>query len=135
MATPRKESELAVRIGNHPGELARLLSAVSNAGVNILAYCAYSERNQSVVLLVTGNSPLAQQALESRGYVCQRNRVVLAGAVDRVGAAAAMGSCLGAAGINILYSYASSGGAKEFYAVFKTDNDDDAIRVLKNVAE
>jgi hypothetical protein len=130
MASARKEMELAVHIGNHPGELAKLLSSISGVGINVLAYCAYSEREQGTVLLVTNDLARTRRTLESNGYACKANPVVLVTEADHVGAVAALGACLGAAGINILYSYASSSGADEFYAVFKTDNDDEAIRLL-----
>ena len=133
MAKARKEMELAVHIGNQPGELAKLLSSLSNADVNVLAYCAYSEHDQGVVLLVTNDIFRARQALESSGYNCKANPIVLVSDADHVGAVAALGACLGAAGINILYSYASSSGAEEFHAVIKT-NDDDAVIHLLNPA-
>ena len=49
---------------------------------------------------------------------------------DSVGAAANLGFHLSRSGIDILYSYASSSGSDEFWAVFKTTDDDRAIRVL-----
>lgn len=129
MPKARREVELAVRIGNRPGELARLLSRISAAGVNILAYCSYSDRDEGVVLLVTEDSERTRQALQKAGYHCKTDPVVVVRAPDRVGAAATIGHHLGNAGINILCSYASSTGA-HFYAVFKTDNDDLATQIL-----
>ncbi len=134
MAKARQELELTVRIGNQPGELAKLFAAIAEAGINILAYCAYSERNQGVVLLVTENIHVARQALESAGYSYKITPVVLVSNADHVGAVAAVGEHLGSAGINILYSYASSAGADRFYAVFKTDDNDSAIRVIEKAA-
>lgn len=130
MATVSRAIELAVRIGNHPGDLARLMSAISAQSINILAYCAYSERDHGIVRLITENAPSAQTALAETGYEFKADLVVLVAAIDRVGAAAALGAQLGAAGINILYSYASSGSGNEFHAVFKTDKDDEALRVF-----
>jgi len=130
MSNARREVELAVRIGNRPGELARMLSQISETGTNILAFCAYSDRDEGVVLLVAADPDRTQQALRVAGYDCRRNPVVVVRAADRVGAAAAIGHHLGNAGINILCSYASSTGAN-FYAVFKTDNDDLAVEILR----
>jgi len=134
MAHARHVIELAVRIGNRPGELAKLWSAISQVGLNILAYCAYSDRSEGVVLFVTEDAPTTRRALETAGYDCKENPVVLVSAVDHVGAVAALGACLGAAGINILYSYASSSGTNRFHAVFKTDDDTAAIRLLETGA-
>jgi len=131
MAKARKEVELAVRIGDAPGSLGKALAAVASHGVNVLAYCSYSDRNNSVVLLVTDNPVNAKQALQEVGFQVTANSVVMVGATDQVGAAAKLGASLGSDGIDILYSYASSSGTKDFFAVFKTSDDDRALRVLE----
>ena len=131
MPKARKEVELAVRVGNKPGALGKVLGTVSAAGVNILAYCAYSDRDDAMVMLVTERPLKAKSALEAAGFSCRANSVVLVGAADQVGAAALLGAHLGNAGINILYSYASATGRREFFAVFKTMDDERAIQVLE----
>jgi hypothetical protein len=131
LAKARKEVELAVRAQNTPGALGKILATVAERDVNVLAYCAYSDRDELVILLVTDNALSAKLALEAAGYKCKANSVVVVGAVDRVGAAAQLGAHLGGAGIDILYSYASSSGGEQFFAVFKTMNDDQAIQVLE----
>ncbi|MGD0651939.1 MAG: hypothetical protein ABSA97_12525 [Verrucomicrobiia bacterium] len=130
MDKARKEVELSVRIGEVLGGLGKALATVASRGINVLAYCAYSDRNDSVVLLVTDNPLDAKLALEHAGFQCKANSVVLVGAADQVGAAAKLGASLGSAGIDILYSYASSAGTDRFFAVFKTADDEQAIRVL-----
>ena len=131
MSRASKEVELAVRVGNDPGVLGRVLSTVANAGVNILAYCCYSEREETVVLLVADNPLQGKHALEAAGFSCKANSVVLVGAPDQVGGAAFLGARLGHAGIDILYSYASSSGSDQFFAVFKTGDDQKALHVLE----
>jgi hypothetical protein len=130
MAKACKEIELAVRIGDVSGGLGKVLAAVARCRINVLAYCAYSDRSGSVVLLVTENPLEAKLALEHAGFQCKANSVVLVGATDQVGAAAKLGATLGNAGIDILYSYASSSGTDRFFAVFKTADDERAIHVL-----
>jgi hypothetical protein len=130
MAKARKEIELSVHIGDVPGGLGKVLATVASCGINILAYCAYTDHNDLVVLLVSDNPLEAKLALERGGFQCKANSVVLVGATDQVGAAAKLGASLGSAGIDILYSYASSSGNDQFFAVFKTADDEQAIRVL-----
>jgi hypothetical protein len=134
MAKARKEVELAIRLGNEPGALGKVLSVVASQNVNILAYCSYTDRNDTVVLLVTDNALESKRALEAAGFSCRANSVVVVGATDQVGGAALLGARLGFAGIDILYSYASSAGHEEFYAVFKTSDDQRAISVLDSAA-
>ena len=132
MAKARKEVELAVRVGNQPGALGKILAAVAAQGIIVLAYCSYSDRDEAVVLLVTDNPLKTKLALEAAGFSCKANSVVVVGATDHVGAAAHLGSRLGHAGIDILYSYASSSGGDQFFAVFKTVDDEQAVHVLEH---
>ncbi len=132
MAKARKEIELAVRFGNQPGAMARVLEVIAREGINLLAYCSYSDRDQFVMLLVPDDPFHAKAALQAAGFDCKANAVVLVSDTDRVGAAAQLGAHLGGAGISILYSYASSGGSEQFFAVFKTMDDEAAIRVLES---
>jgi hypothetical protein len=134
MPKARKEVELAVRLGNEPGALGKVLSVVAAVNINVLAYCSYSDRNETVVLLVTDNALLAKRSLETAGYSCRANSVVVVGATDQVGGAALLGARLGYAGIDILYSYASLTGESQFCAVFKTSDDQRAIHVLDSSA-
>src|SRR5438128_2467642 len=110
MSNARKEVELAVRLGNEAGALGRVLALVAQHGVNVLAYCAYSERREGILLLVTDNPLVAKNALTDAGFECRANSIVLVGGTDQVGGAALIGARLGHAGIDILYSYASSAG-------------------------
>ena len=134
MPRAHKEIELAIRLGNEPGALGRVLSTVADENVNVLAYCSYTDRNDTVVLLVTDSALKAKDSLEAAGFSCRANSVVVVGATDQVGGAALIGARLGLAGIDILYSYASSSGSREFVAVFKTSNDRRAISVLDKSA-
>ena len=83
------------------------------------------------MLLVADNPLDAKRALGAAGFSCKANSVVLVGAPDQVGGAAFLGARLGYAGIDILYSYASSSGSNQFFAVFKTGDDQKAIHVLE----
>jgi len=130
MSKARKEVELAIRLGNEAGALGRVLALVAQHGVNVLAYCSYSERREGILLLVTDNPLDAKNVITAAGYDCRANSVVLVGATDQVGGAALIGARLGHAGIDILYSYASSSGANQFFAVFKTSDDQRALNVL-----
>jgi hypothetical protein len=131
VAKAKKEVELAVRVGNRPAALGGVLAAVANHGVNVLAYCTYSDGDDLIVLLITDNAHAAKEALQTAGFSCKANSVVLVGASDEVGAAARIGMHLGMAGIEILYSYASSSGGDQFVVVFKTTNDERAIQALE----
>jgi hypothetical protein len=129
MPKARRDVELTVRLGNKVDALGRVLAAVAQQNINVVAYCCYFDRDEGVLLLVTDFPERAKRAIEMAGFDCRANTVVVVGATDQVGGAALLGARLGFAGVEILYSYASSG-SNEFHAVFKTTNDERAISVL-----
>ena len=131
MAKARKEVELAVRVENRPAAVQAILSAINAHGLAVLAYCTYTERDDLVILLVTDNALAAKDALQSAGYGCKANSVVLVGAAHELGSTAMIGAHLGMSGVEILYSYASTLGSDQSIAVFKTTDDDRAIQALE----
>jgi len=130
MPKAQHEVELTVRLGTEPGALGQVLSVLADRAINVLAYCAYTERHESILLLVSDSPVSAKAALTAAGYPCRANSVVLVGAPDHVGSAATVGARLGLAGVNILYSYASSASADRFFAVFKTNDNQRALAIL-----
>jgi hypothetical protein len=122
--------ELTVRADRAPGALGRVLAAVAEQGVNIIAYSAYHDLEGAFVSLITEEVMKARQTLEVHGFKCTTSPVILVGAADRVGAVASICEDLQRAGIDISYSYASYAGGGRFYAVFKTDDDERALQAL-----
>ena len=131
MAKARKEVELAVRVGNKPVAAQHVLSILKARGLNILAFCTYTERDDLVILLITDNPLMAKDALQSAGFSCKANSVVVVGAPGELGSTASMGAHLGLAGVEILYSYTSRSGEDQSVAVFKTTDDERAIQILE----
>ncbi len=130
MAKVRKEVELAVRLPETGGGFGEVLHTVAGDAVNVLAFCHYRDPAGSVVLLIADDPVAAKDSIESAGFPCKANAVIVVNAPDQVGAAARIGAHLHQAGIEILYSYASAASAGEFLAVFKTSDDELALSVL-----
>jgi hypothetical protein len=131
VAKARKEVEISVRVGNRPAALQEVLSTLTSRGLNVLAYCTYTERDDVVILLVTDDALIAKDALQRAGFSCKANSVVLVGASHELGSTAIIGAHLGLSGVEILYSYASWLGGNQSIAVFKTTDDERAIQALE----
>ncbi len=131
MAKASKEVEISVRVGNKPAAVQEVLSILAARGLNVLAYCTYTERDDSVILLVTDNALVAKDALQNAGFSCKANSVVLVGAAHELGSTAIIGAHLGLSGVEILYSYSSQLGSDQSIAVFKTTDDERAIQALE----
>jgi hypothetical protein len=122
--------ELAVPAGNNPGVLAQVLRAVAGRKVNILAYCTSFDLDRFTILLVTDAALAAKTALADAGLSCTAHSVVLVSAEDRAGTPATLFNQLLKAGIDIWYAYVASLKPPVLCAVFRTVDDQRALRVL-----
>ena len=130
-ASVLRETELAIPIEDIPGAEESVLSTVTEQGTSVRALCSYNDCDQTVMLLVAQDPPRAKQALEDAGFDCWANPVVVVGLENRIGAIDQLGLHLRDAGINILRSYASYAKHEGAFAVFKTQDDERAIEVLR----
>jgi len=122
--------ELVIPAGNNPGVLAQVLHVVAGSKVNILAYCTSFDLDRFTILLVTDAALAAKTALTDAGLACTAHSVVLVNAEDRAGTVAALFNQLLKAGIDIWYAYVAALKPAELCAVFKTVDDQRALRVL-----
>ncbi len=130
----RKLTELAVEVQDQTGELARVLGLAAQAGANVIAFCGYAHGTSpgAEILIVPDTSDRALAALQKAGYTVTSAPVVaISGAAGR-GMGARLAEKLSKAGINILYSYASSSGAGQSTAIFRVLKPDLALRALKS---
>ena len=130
-ASVLRDTELSICLNDVPGGEESVLSTVTEQGANVRALYSYNDRNRMVMLLVSEDPPLAKQALEDAGFDCTANPVVVVGLENRIGAIDRLGLHLQDAGINVLRSYASYANSQEVYAVFKTQDDARAVKVLQ----
>ena len=128
--TVRMGIEFAIPAGNNPGVLAQVLRAVAGRKVNILAYCTSFDLDCFTILLVTDAALITKTALADAGLNCTTHSVVLVSAEDRAGTPAALFNQLRKAGIDIWYAYVAALKPAELCAVFKTVDDQRALRVL-----
>jgi hypothetical protein len=131
---PTDETEVRVRIPYLPNAEDDVLSILAEHGINVLALSSYAVEDKLVVLLVPDNPRLAKQALISAGIDCHLDSIVSARLQNRIGSMAQLGNRLKAAGVEILYSYASYTESEEIYAVFKTDDNVLALDALRQNA-
>jgi hypothetical protein len=100
-------ADLAVTLeADRPGMLAKALSCVSGAGINI---DGYSEMN-GIVHVLTEDLPATRQCLRDAGFrVVQEQPVVLIPVADEPGAAARVFQRIAEAHINVRYTYLATG--------------------------
>lgn len=125
-----QDTELHVTTPNEPGIMGRVLGTLANAGVNLMALSAYSEKKKGFFLLVTSENKKAEKSLRAIGYKVKTNKVVIVKIDDRIGAGAEIGALLGNAAIDIEYCYGTSAGTGKALLVLKTNNNKKAVETL-----
>ena len=100
-------TDLAVTLPeDRPGTLAKALSAIGAAGVNLDGYAEL----EGLVHLLTTDVASAKRALEAAGFrVVKEQQVVLAPVNDQPGSAARVFERIAQSHINIRFSYLATG--------------------------
>ena len=105
--TPHVAADLAVDLqADRPGALARAISAIAAAGINL---DGYSEMN-GVVHVLTTDLAATRRCLTGAGFhEVQEQKVVVIPVSDQPGAAARVFQQIADAHINVRYSYLATG--------------------------
>ncbi|MBU1185788.1 MAG: ACT domain-containing protein [Acidobacteria bacterium] len=131
MPNVKLDTELYVTTPNEPGILGRVLGTLANAGVNLRAIRAYSERNHGVFMLLTSDNDKAGKALAALGFKIKTEEVLVVQIDDRIGAGAEIGALLGTAVVDVDYCYGSSAGTGKAILVIKTNDNQKALDTLR----
>ena len=124
--TVRRVEYYYVTVPDKPGEGNRILSALKESGVNLLAYLGFpSGGGQSQVDLVPQDPASFRQAAEGAGLmVSEAKRAFLIDGDDRVGAVADTTTKLAHANVNITAAAAMSAGSGRYGMILWVDPDD-----------
>jgi len=94
-------SALRLDLTNRPGELAKALRPIAQAGVNLNAIAGVATGQSSLLSLLPSDLPAAAGALQKAGFSAQQVEVVVTWLPNRPGSLLAACEALGGAGINI----------------------------------
>lgn len=128
--------EFTVHLEDRPGTLGKLCRALSNQGVNIVAFQSNSdEKGKSTVRLVTDNPNATEAVLESEHTTHTETQVAEAKLPNRSGALAGAAAKLGEGNININYAYAGiEPGTNAPVVIFGVVDAGQASKILDQVA-
>ncbi len=121
---PHRAADLAVTLPeDRPGMLAKAISCVSSAGINIDGYTEMS----GVVHVLTTDLAATRRVLDEAGFrFVQEQQIVLVPVEDKPGAAARVFQRIAEAHVNVRYSYLATGNR----LVIASDNPDVLLRAL-----
>jgi len=132
----RTAKEITATFSDSIGLTAKVAAALAKENVNILAGTGYSAsgmRRKATFTLIVDNLEKAERALERIGAdEIQDSMVILVETENKVGALEKISKTIADAGINIYYFYSTTSSGKTATCVFKTADDQKAIKVLRN---
>lgn len=128
--------EITATFPDQMGLTAKVAAAMAAENVNILAGTGYSAsafRRKATFTLIVDNLEKAERALERIGAdEIQDSLVLFVETENKVGALEKIARTIANAGINIYYFYSTTSSGKTATCVFKTADDQKAIRVLRS---
>ena len=128
MAEIRRQCRTVV--SDKVGRLAEVTDQIKDAGVNILALCAWVQENQGHLLVVGSEPDKCCEALSKVVDKCDWDEVVCVTVANEVGALNAVAHKLADAGIQVNQVYVSCGQAGEATAVLQTSDNAKAVEIL-----
>jgi len=130
-----KAKEFTVAIADTPGALGKCFLGLADRGVNILAFQSYVEERESLVRFVVNDVLTAQAVLGQMGMIFEETDVAVARLPHRPGELARAAASLGAAQINIDYSYCGlAPGSSQVLLIFGVDNLTKAAALLDELS-
>jgi len=131
-----KAKEFTVTIEDKPGALGKCFGALSQRGVNILAFESYVEERESLVRFVADNPAAANQVLGELRMIFEETDVAVARVAHRSGELARAAARLGENGVNIDYSYCGiEPGSAKILLVFGVDSITKAANLLDELSK
>ncbi|PIP39009.1 MAG: amino acid-binding protein [Desulfobacterales bacterium CG23_combo_of_CG06-09_8_20_14_all_51_8] len=115
-----KTQQISVFIENRSGRLAKITTALGNAGVNIRAMSLADTSDFGILRLIVNQTEKAINTLKDQGFTVMVSSVMAVAIPDTPGALGNLLSLLEHAGLNVEYMYA-----------FITRNQNQAVNILR----
>jgi hypothetical protein len=131
MTRARKVKEISFTMPNKVGLLSEVTTAVAGAKVNITGICAYAMENIAYFMLTVDSNAKAKKALASLGVAIEEKDVVEVEMANKPGELQKVAKKIADAGINIDYMYGTAGKCKTPTCIFKTADDQKAIKIIR----
>jgi hypothetical protein len=117
-------------VSNSTGKLAEVTDKLKDAGVNILAMCAWGDGNLGHLMLVADDPQKACQSISPAVDQCGWDEVVRVQVANTPGALNEIAHKLADAGIDIVFTYASTTDAPEATVILNTSDNAQAAEIL-----
>lgn len=127
----RIQKQLTVFLENRPGNLARVCSILSEAGINILALAIHDTVDNAVVRFLVDLPTKALLLLEEEELYVMEQDVIVLEVLNQKGELTRLCQCLAQADINISYAYCTARPDQHSGClVLKVDHPERALEIL-----
>lgn len=132
---PARAAEITIRGRMVHGTEEKALAVLGCLDLRVFGSRSCSFGDTEMVLVVVGDGGLAREALEAAGLECQKIASVLVVPAPSGNAKPPLVACLTRAGVGILYCYALSPDSGGECLVFRTADDELALRAIEGGLE
>ena len=122
--------QLKIGVANEVGKLAEVTDKIKDAGLNILALCAWVEGDTGQLLMITDDNDKACESLSGVVESCEMQEVVRAVVPEEPGRLNTLAHKLADAGIDIHFAYATTAGGGNAMIVLGTADNAKAAGIL-----
>jgi hypothetical protein len=130
MAKAKRSKQLSFSMSNRVGLLSEISTVITNSKINMQAICAYAMDGRAYFMLVTENNVKAKKVLSKLGITAGVEDVLSVEMPNKTGELQKVAKKFADAGIDIDYLYGTAGTGKTSTCIFKTADDNKAMRVI-----
>ncbi len=123
------EKEFSVKLGDKPGELARMAEALKNDGVNIRSMA--TEQKAEVVRIVTSDPEKSRKSLTQSGMQFSERNLLVAKLEDKPGELARISAELAKGGVRIDAAYMIDKDSDRVHMGLAVSDENKAKNILK----
>lgn len=124
-------TQISIFLENTGGRIAEATDILAKANINILAMSLADTTDFGVLRLIVNDVDKAETALKNEGFAVGKTNVIAVQVQNKPGGLNNVLQTLANAGINVEYIYAFSREKETAIMVFRFDNTDQALAVLK----
>jgi len=126
-----KISQISIFMENRSGRLAKITSAIGNAGINIRAMSLADTSDFGILRLIVTDTEKARKVLKDQGFTVKVSDVIAVAIPDIPGALGNLLSIIEHEGLNVEYMYVvAEKHLDEAIIIFRFDDLDKAVEVL-----
>lgn len=126
-----KVIQISIFLENTGGRIAEATSILAEAGINIRAMSLADTTDFGVLRLIVSDVDKAEKALKDQGFAVGKTNVVAVQVEDKPGGLNRILQVLAKSEINVEYIYAFLRDKDHAVMIFRFDNTDNALKILK----